>query len=46
MFLALAAILVWRFLRSGGPAMLRMMNAPGHAVEQHHDQQPASHAAV
>jgi len=46
MFLALAGILVWRFLRTGGPAMLRMMNAPGHAVEHHHDQQPASHAAV
>jgi uncharacterized protein len=27
-FLALAAVLVWRFLRTGGPAMLRMMNRP------------------
>jgi uncharacterized membrane protein YraQ (UPF0718 family) len=27
-FLALAALLVWRFLRTGGPEMLRMMNAP------------------
>jgi hypothetical protein len=27
-FLALAAVLVWRFLRTGGPGMLRMMNAP------------------
>lgn len=27
-FLILAAILVWRFLRTGGPAMLRMMNEP------------------
>jgi hypothetical protein len=25
-FLALAAVLVWRFFRTGGPAMLRMMN--------------------
>ncbi|HUZ73786.1 MAG TPA: permease [Stellaceae bacterium] len=25
-FLALAALLVWRFARTGGPAMLRMMN--------------------
>ena len=27
-FMALAAALVWRFLRTGGPAMLRMMNRP------------------
>lgn len=27
-FLGLAAILLWRFLRTGGPAMLRMMNKP------------------
>jgi uncharacterized membrane protein YraQ (UPF0718 family) len=27
-FLALAALLVWRFMKTGGPAMLRMMNAP------------------
>jgi hypothetical protein len=26
-FLTLAAFLVWRFLRTGGPEMLRMMNA-------------------
>lgn len=26
-FLLLAALMVWRFLRTGGPAMLRMMNA-------------------
>jgi uncharacterized protein len=34
-FLALAAVLVWRFLRTGGLPMLRMMNEPaeghGHA---------------
>jgi len=33
-FLVLAALLVWRFLKTGGPAMLRMMNKPsamGHA---------------
>jgi hypothetical protein len=32
-FLILAGLLVWRFLNSGGPAMLRMMNrprSPGH----------------
>jgi len=27
-FLILAALLVWRFLTTGGPEMLRMMNAP------------------
>ena len=27
LFLLLAALLVWRFLRTGGSAMLRMMNA-------------------
>src|SRR6516165_12118801 len=27
-FLVLAAFLVWRFLKTGGPAMLRMMNRP------------------
>jgi uncharacterized membrane protein YraQ (UPF0718 family) len=29
-FLGLAAILVWRFLNTGGPDMLRMMNKPAH----------------
>jgi uncharacterized membrane protein YraQ (UPF0718 family) len=28
LFLALAAVLVYRFLRTGGPEMLRMMNEP------------------
>jgi uncharacterized membrane protein YraQ (UPF0718 family) len=32
-FLALAAMLIWRFVRTGGPHMLRMMNAP--AQESH-----------
>ena len=27
-FLGLAAVLVWLFLKTGGPAMLRMMNQP------------------
>jgi len=27
-FLVLAGLLVWRFLETGGPAMLRMMNSP------------------
>ena len=34
-FLALAAFLVWRFLGTGGPAMLRMMNASPDAHDRH-----------
>jgi hypothetical protein len=34
-FLALAAVLVWRFLRTGGMPMLRMMNAPAEAPVHH-----------
>jgi uncharacterized membrane protein YraQ (UPF0718 family) len=34
-FLLLAAALVWRFLRTGGPGMLRMMNAPMAAAHDH-----------
>lgn len=30
-FLFLAAVLVWRFFRTGGPAMLRMMDKPANA---------------
>jgi uncharacterized membrane protein YraQ (UPF0718 family) len=30
-FLLLAGVLVWRFLKTGGPAMLRMMNRPAEA---------------
>src|SRR5215468_4269247 len=29
-FLVLAGLLVWRFLKTGGPPMLRMMNRPAH----------------
>ncbi len=35
LFLALAAILVVRFLRTGGPAMLRMMGAPMEDMDEH-----------
>ena len=35
-FLGLAALLVWRFVRTGGPKMLRMMNQPAPAEAQHH----------
>src|SRR5467141_4315999 len=31
-FLILAGLLVWRFLKTGGPAMLRMMNMPAAMV--------------
>jgi uncharacterized membrane protein YraQ (UPF0718 family) len=36
-FLLLATALVWRFLRTGGPKMLRMMNMkPGEMQQDHH----------
>lgn len=39
-FLALSAVLVARFLRTGGPRMLQMMNAPS---GRHEDHPPADH---
>jgi uncharacterized membrane protein YraQ (UPF0718 family) len=39
LFLALSAVLVWRFARTGGPEMLRMMHAvPGEAEAAHSPQ--------
>ena len=35
-FLLLAAVLVIRFIRTGGIPMLRMMNTPEHEMAQHH----------
>jgi uncharacterized protein len=35
-FLAMAALLVWRFLRTGGLGMLRMMNRPAETGHTHH----------
>jgi len=42
-FLILAAVLVWRFMKTGGPEMLKMMgesadhsNHMGHEGHQHH----------
>ncbi len=35
-FLALSVVLVWRFLRTGGPGMLRMMATPGDGARQGH----------
>src|ERR1700687_3620799 len=34
-FLVLAGLLVWRFLKTGGPAMLRMMNRPAAMGRSH-----------
>jgi uncharacterized membrane protein YraQ (UPF0718 family) len=34
-FLSLAGVLVWRFLNTGGPEMLRMMNRPAGAQHAH-----------
>jgi len=34
-FLILAGLLVWRFLKTGGPAMLRMMNRPAAMRHSH-----------
>ncbi len=35
-FLLLAAILVIRFIRTGGIPMLRMMNTPEYEMSHHH----------
>ena len=35
-FLVIMAVLGWRFLRTGGPEMLRMMEMPSHDHEAHH----------
>ena len=37
LFLILAGFLVWRFVRTGGTAMLRMMNEPDDVPGQKHD---------
>jgi len=34
-FLVLGSFLIWRFLKTGGPEMLRMMNRPGSAGHGH-----------
>lgn len=37
LFLVLAGLFVWRFLKTGGPAMLRMMNRPAdHGLAHDH----------
>lgn len=44
LFLVVAAVLVIRFLRTGGPAMLRMMNKPAHSREHHEMPEHKHHA--
>jgi uncharacterized protein len=44
-FLALAALLIWRFLVTGGPRMLSMMNAPAGMSHDHHDHEHHHHHA-
>jgi hypothetical protein len=34
-FLVIAGVLVIRFLRTGGPAMLKMMKMPEHEMDHH-----------
>ncbi len=43
LFLSLAAALVVRFLRTGGPAMLRMMDQPAMDTKTHHGHEPHQH---
>ncbi|HYB09538.1 MAG TPA: permease [Alphaproteobacteria bacterium] len=47
-FLALAGLMTWRFLKTGGPAMLRMMNQPmdgqGHDDHAHAQHTHAGHS--
>jgi len=47
-FLGIAAVLVLRFLRTGGPAMLRMMSTPGpdHAAHQEHAMAGMDHGSL
>jgi len=41
-FLALAAVLVWRFLRTGGPGMLAMMNTAPDEMSGMRGEMPSS----
>lgn len=43
LFLLIAAVLVIRFLRTGGPAMLKMMSMPAHSMEHHEMHANAGH---
>jgi hypothetical protein len=43
LFLLLSALLVWRFLRTGGPEMLKMMSAPSGQMHGHEGHADRSH---
>ena len=43
LFLALSALLVWRFLRTGGPEMLKMMFTPSGQMHAHEGHAGHSH---
>lgn len=43
LFLVIAAVLVIRFLRTGGPAMLKMMSMPADAMSHHDGHTHLSH---
>jgi uncharacterized membrane protein YraQ (UPF0718 family) len=43
-FLVLAAVLLWRFFRTGGPEMLRMMNTPEMQHHEHEGHSEMQHA--
>jgi uncharacterized membrane protein YraQ (UPF0718 family) len=45
-FLALAAVLIVRFVRTGGIAMLRMMNVPDEAMAMRHTQDGADEGSL
>ncbi len=45
-FLVIAGTLVWRFLRTGGPAMLRAMSEPGGAAAPDHEHQDGAPEAT
>ncbi|MBC7970177.1 MAG: permease, partial [Verrucomicrobia bacterium] len=40
LFLIMTAILLQRFLKTGGPAMLQMMNHPEHTIAHAHHHNP------
>jgi uncharacterized membrane protein YraQ (UPF0718 family) len=42
-FLVVIAVLLWRFVRTGGPAMLRAMSAPGHGEHAGHEHHQHEH---
>jgi uncharacterized membrane protein YraQ (UPF0718 family) len=47
LFLIIAAVLVIRFLRTGGPAMLKMMSMPEQEMAHHHmEHQEMDHHAM